>query len=124
VKIKILSLTFLALVASVMALAQSSPEPQFLRRHEAVITALDMTKHRASFTVTPKNTTKFKEPFVLSDYYIDPDRLTVLVRYGRSTPSPANPADLRVGARIQLTASTTLSNGSIVSEIILLRDRK
>ena len=112
------------MVASVTALAQSSPEPQFLRRHEAVITALDTTKHRASFTVTPKNTTKFKEPFVLSDYSIDPDLLTALVRYGRGTPGPADPADLRVGARIQLAASTTLSNGAVVSEIILLRDRK
>lgn len=114
----------LAWVLSMGASAQSYPEPQFLRRHQAVITALDNTKLLASFTVTPKNTTKYKEPFILTDYPLDPDHLNVAVRYGRGSTHPASVADLRVGALVELTASITLSNGKQIAEIILLREHK
>ena len=121
--LQILVQLILVFSLSLVAEAQSLPEPQFLRRHEAIITALDLTRHRASFTVTPKDK-KVKEPYLLSDYRIDPDHLTVLVKYGRGTPTAAPLADLQVGARIQLTASNTISGGAVVAEIILLRDRK
>lgn len=121
------ALLFLAILASVLSLGASAgsfEEPQFLRRHQAVITALDNAKLLASFKVTPKNTTKYKEPFILTDFPLDPDHLTVSIRYGRGSPHPASIADLHVGARIELTASITISGGMQVAEIVLLKDHK
>jgi len=123
-KITLLFLAILAWVLSIQASAQSLPEPQFLRRHQAVITALDSTKLLASFKVTPKNTIKFKEPFTLTDYPLDPDHLTVSVRYGRGPTHRATIADLHVGAHIELTASISLSNGKQIAEIVLLQEHK